>query len=1277
MADQDIGTLASHLRLEAAQFKQEISASREALQQVPIAAARVDAALRSSATSWDTVVSSTGKARGELKNTEEQLSRTTRTSNAAASSFHALSQSVGTVIATTVTFNAALRLVETGVNGVKDQINDARTAARDFETGWTGVTKTVDASTEQLAGMSTEIRRLARTELPVAITGLLQLAETGGALGVKAENITSFTTVMAKLGVTTNIVGEEGATMVARFANISHVSQADYDKLASTIVGLGNDGASTEKDILAMGLRLAGAADTAGTSAPKILGLANAMSSVGLEAEAGGTAVSTALADMATAAAGSTAKARQSLIDLAQVAGRSTEEMRQKIKTDAVGAFTDVLEGIAQIKNRGGDVFGVLETLGFADVRQRDAILRMAGNIEEVNRQIGNGQRLYDENTAAQAEFAKRSETSASKAQLAENALHDLQITLGGPLNKAMGELAVAFMDNANNSGSLAENLATELQPEIDNLVAKIIPLMKQFTEELPNAIKNTKKELQDTLTLFGAFGATIDKINNFGPKLGGNDNQLPTPGGAGVALRKAIIGAANGNPDFTDKGYPKNGQLSADTPTSANTVVSGGMVVLQSEADANLAAATEAYNTWREAQDEVQRVKDLATQVDASASAPAGAPRGVAVEPETKEARAARLKAEKDAEAEAERERKRIEREAKAAAEAARREAERLAGLHADLVATFQRTSSEGAGANVNESGKLVAAIGGALSNAFEIEAGKGQGAALAKTVDDLINAAVKANIPGAEEAGHEIKDAMFRALSSKSGADREAAMALVSNLGEQVRAASALNPENFTRALGQSLNRNTLGTEGASLVSGLKKSELEGTPQALDAASDSLARLQAQLFNNPNLTPEQVQSYWDRIMTAVTTTIETGGEDARTALEEALRGINVEQLLDVAGNVINDRFKDASESATRQIGQAVDSANRSIDDAERQFNEAISRREDRANITRTQKEELRGPTDAIEAARLNRGYLRDDQSTELQRRLQGANAERDYLRSIEDIRRKASGTLDGVGTASVGSQDRLAQAAAQGIRVGPVDNSLQKQLSEAKRLHEQQLADTKSEQDYADNLKILNRATAAADLRQDKDWATQLEGFRETQAKNLQGYEDSITQQQLTDKIGPGGTIEREKNVRIAAIQDSYTEQERKAIEQFNKDLARQLLLRNVGPGGAGESATREQLTGQLNQYRGMLGLPSLSGTESPFKGEMVPAGIPGANLGQGTTSTPNGAAFGGVGAGGLGATNQTIVHGNVIGVDDAAELFGQNRADAEDARNAGQGF
>ena len=152
-------------------------------------------------------------------------------------------------------------------------------SAIDFESAFAGVEKTVDATEEELNALKKGIRDMAK-EIPASTTEISAVAEAAGQLGIETDNILEFTRVMIDLGETTNLSAEEAATTLARFANVTKMSQKDFDKLGATIVDLGNNFATTEAEIAQMGMNLASAGTQIGMSQSDILALATALSSV-------------------------------------------------------------------------------------------------------------------------------------------------------------------------------------------------------------------------------------------------------------------------------------------------------------------------------------------------------------------------------------------------------------------------------------------------------------------------------------------------------------------------------------------------------------------------------------------------------------------------------------------------------------------------------------------------------------------------------------------------------------------------------------------------------------------------------------------------------------------------------------------------------------------------------------------------------------------------------------------------------------------------------------
>jgi len=313
-------------------------------------------------------------------------------------------------------------------------------AAIDWESAFAGVEKTVSATPAQFKALEGGLRSMS-THIPVAANELAEIAEAAGQLGIKRNAIMGFTRTVADLGVATNLAGEEGASTLARFANITQMPQSKFDRLGSTIVALGNAGASTEKDIAAMGLRLAAAGAYVGMSEPQILGFANALSSVGIEAEAGGTAMSQVFKSLNSAvAAGGPA-----LEDFASVAGMSGSQFAASWKKDAATATVSWIEGLTRLKNEGKDVPALLGELSpkLRGSRIQDTLLRAAGAGKLLRESLGLGVKSWRENNALTDEARKRYQTFKSQLKILKNIAVEFAVVIGRQLVPALKDFAM------------------------------------------------------------------------------------------------------------------------------------------------------------------------------------------------------------------------------------------------------------------------------------------------------------------------------------------------------------------------------------------------------------------------------------------------------------------------------------------------------------------------------------------------------------------------------------------------------------------------------------------------------------------------------------------------------------------------------------------------------------------------------------------------------------------------------------------------------------------
>lgn len=371
-----------------------------------------------------------------------------------------------TAVGGRLTRGLTLPLVAAGAAAAKTAI--------DFESAFTGVTKTVDATDKQLSKIRNGIRRMAK-EIPATTTEIAAIAEAAGALGIETKSILGFTRTMIDLGETTDLTADQAATSLARIANVMGTSQKEFDRLGATIVDLGNNGESTESEITEMAQRIAAAGNIAGLAESDLLAIASALANVGVKAESGGTAAQKVLNGLSEAVATS----NDDLQTFAETAGMTAEQFQKAWKEDAATAFAAFVAGL----DKAGDgAFQILRDLGLANERTITAFLSLAASGDNLTDSLETGRKAWSENTALTKEAEKRYKTTAAGLEILRNNVADLAI-----------------------------KMSKTLLPAVQSIVKHISRAVKWFS----NLSSGTQKTILIVAGLAAALGPVISLIGN------------------------------------------------------------------------------------------------------------------------------------------------------------------------------------------------------------------------------------------------------------------------------------------------------------------------------------------------------------------------------------------------------------------------------------------------------------------------------------------------------------------------------------------------------------------------------------------------------------------------------------------------------------------------------------------------------------------------------------------------------------------------------------------
>ena len=425
----------------------------------------------------------------------------------------------------TLTTTVTTPIVGLGTTAVK--------ASMDFETSFAYVRKTVNGTEEDFNTLAEASKRMS-TEIATSTDEINAVMATGGQLGIATEHIEEFARVMIDLSnASTDLDADTAATQLAKFANIMGTSQSQFSNIGSTIAMLGNNFATTEAPIAEMAMRIAGAGRQIGLTEAQVLGLATALSSVGIQAQAGGSSISKALIKMEVAAT----TGGDALKDFARVSGMTEQEFVNAWKSDPIKVFQRFIESLAEMNEEGISSVAVLDEIGISEIRLRDTMLRAVNATELFANAQDMAEEAWKENTALAQKSSVIYGTTASKLKNLKNTALVFAQRIGDDLNPTIQQI----IDSVN---GLLEKFLSLDESQRESIVkwaafAAAVGPVVLILGKVVGAVGKVTGALGTAFTAIGKFSA---KVSMAGGGLGGLVKTLASSKLAMVALAAAVV---------------------------------------------------------------------------------------------------------------------------------------------------------------------------------------------------------------------------------------------------------------------------------------------------------------------------------------------------------------------------------------------------------------------------------------------------------------------------------------------------------------------------------------------------------------------------------------------------------------------------------------------------------------------------------------------------------------------------------------------------------------
>lgn len=337
-----------------------------------------------------------------------------------------------TIVATAA--GAAVRALGSTAISYEKSFSDVERTTENFFTS---------AKIGEAANVAKEELKSLAAEIPVAFGKITEIATIGNQLGIAQGAIGAFSETVAKFSAATGVSVDSTAMSFGRIGELLNVPAIQFENLGSSIAFAGVNAVATEEQILSVTKEIATTAKMAKFSTPDVVGLATALSSLGIAPEAARGSIIRTFAKINKVIS----EGGDRLQQYANISGMSAEAFATTWQSNGQVAFDALLAGLQKISDEGGNLDTVLRGLGMVNVRDIQAIQKLGDNYSVYASSIQDANKGFEEGSFLADAYGIIQETVAAKLTLVSNNLSNLLDTLG---QTVVGDAFKGFLDIVN-----------------------------------------------------------------------------------------------------------------------------------------------------------------------------------------------------------------------------------------------------------------------------------------------------------------------------------------------------------------------------------------------------------------------------------------------------------------------------------------------------------------------------------------------------------------------------------------------------------------------------------------------------------------------------------------------------------------------------------------------------------------------------------------------------------------------------------------------------------
>jgi len=365
--------------------------------------------------------------RAELALTEAQI-RATRDALDAANASAGSSNASTDLLTKTTRRLAQAYTVLIAAQGAASAVTTSVKNYGELQSAMSKVEKTTGDTAQQIIVLADEMMKLGEDITPTTTNELLRMSEVAGQLGIKGTgNLLNMVAAADALGLSTNLAGDEAATLLTRILGMTGEGVGEINGLSSSVVALGNNFAVAEDEIVHMTREI-----VTGTTSIN-LGSAAAAAYAATLKETGQTAERsrTALFKLSQSLKSAVANGGDELERLEKYTGQTAAEIEKNLGEKPELVLTALINGFGKARSEGENLSGVLNAMGITGSEAASVIEALAKNSGRLNDALALSNKSFLEQNAHFIEASKSYSTQEAALGKLLNKFTNLTARIG------------------------------------------------------------------------------------------------------------------------------------------------------------------------------------------------------------------------------------------------------------------------------------------------------------------------------------------------------------------------------------------------------------------------------------------------------------------------------------------------------------------------------------------------------------------------------------------------------------------------------------------------------------------------------------------------------------------------------------------------------------------------------------------------------------------------------------------------------------------------------